>query len=420
MEHFFARKFQKDAYVKCKLSLKPGQCLMVQDFAKNRDIVFQDEIKSNFWVKKQVTLHPSVLFYRLTEDQKDPNKLVITHLSDNKNHDAHMVHLMTQDCISILQNKHPEIKWNEIIVWSDGCASQYKGENSFYYLDKYSVSVQRNYFESEHGKGPSDAETGLISMKLQAAVKSRSAVLQDAKSMLDFLLENHSDDTHLYKLVNEEDLNEIMDIFKDVTVDTLDGKCTRSLHQIKKSNRKGILLERRYTCLCRFCEDDDFNNCFNQQYTGGSFNKRKLPIKSRDKNIENEDDEYYDDDELDMIVNNTLNEDSEIKIPVIREELLLENVEVGDFAVVAVPKTKKDIYSHWIYKISRVTGEEEIYGYAYKWDHDKRYIFYKTNEPEQEFDLNNIMMILPEPLESRARYIFPGHIELKENFKMIL
>ena len=103
VEHFFAKKYQKDAFAKCKSSLKPGQCLIVQDFAKNRNIVFQDEIKSNYWVNKQVTLHPAVLFYRLSENQKEPSKLVITHLSDNKNHDAHMVHLMTQDCISILQ-----------------------------------------------------------------------------------------------------------------------------------------------------------------------------------------------------------------------------------------------------------------------------------------------------------------------------
>ena len=81
-EHFFAKKYQKDMYHKCKSSLKVGQCLMVQDFAKNRDIIFQDEIKSNFWSKKQVTLHPSVLFYKLTDEQEEPNKLVITHLSD--------------------------------------------------------------------------------------------------------------------------------------------------------------------------------------------------------------------------------------------------------------------------------------------------------------------------------------------------
>ena len=44
-------------------------------------------------------------------------------------------------------------------------------------------TVERNYFASEHGKGPSDAETARISMYLHSAIKSRRAVLHDAKSL---------------------------------------------------------------------------------------------------------------------------------------------------------------------------------------------------------------------------------------------
>lgn len=116
----------------------------------------------------------------------------------------------------ILQSKHPEI--NRFNIWSDGCASQYKGKHAFYYLDRYSVSVECKYFASEHAKGPSDAETGLISMKLQSAIKSRNIVLQIAKEMYDFLDENYSDDTHLYKLVNDGDMKTIMNDFQDVKV----------------------------------------------------------------------------------------------------------------------------------------------------------------------------------------------------------
>ena len=90
--------------------------------------------------------------------------------------------------------------------------------------------MERNYFASEHGKGPSDAETGLISMKLQSAIKSRNVVLQNAKEMYDFLHENHSDDTHIYKLVNEGEMKVIMNDFQGIKVDTLKGQCTRSLH----------------------------------------------------------------------------------------------------------------------------------------------------------------------------------------------
>ena len=52
-------------YQDCIHHLKPGQCLIVQDFSKNRDVVYQDEIKSNYWTKFQVTMHPVVLFLGL-------------------------------------------------------------------------------------------------------------------------------------------------------------------------------------------------------------------------------------------------------------------------------------------------------------------------------------------------------------------
>lgn len=151
VEHHFTHRYQHKMYDECISSLKPGQCVMVQDFAKNRDIVFQDEIKSNYWCKKQVTIHPGVLFYRLIEGEPI-RKLVVTHLSDIKNHDAHMVNLMTQECISIMKNKYPEINWNRFILWTDGCASQYKGKFSFYYLNKYSVRVERFFLVQSMGK----------------------------------------------------------------------------------------------------------------------------------------------------------------------------------------------------------------------------------------------------------------------------
>ena len=126
---------------------------MVQDFAKNRDITYQDEIKSNYWTKKQVTMHPTVLFYRL-KDEGEIHRLVITHLSDITNHDAHIVHYMTLECISILKEKHPEVEWKKIFLWSDGCAAQYKGKISFYYLNKFPIAVERNFLHQNMEKVP--------------------------------------------------------------------------------------------------------------------------------------------------------------------------------------------------------------------------------------------------------------------------
>ena len=73
-----------------------------------------------------------------------------------------MVHYMTHDGINILSKLHPNEKWEKIYLWSDGCAAQYKGKKTFFYLDEYRVPVERHYFGSEHGKNECDGITGQI------------------------------------------------------------------------------------------------------------------------------------------------------------------------------------------------------------------------------------------------------------------
>ena len=151
IQHFFTQLYQFQVYLDCKDSLEPGQCLIIQDFAQNLELYFRYEIKSSHYAKTQISVHPSVCFYK-TSDSEETQRFVITHLSDITQHDAHLVHHMTKECISILKEKHKEVKWKKFYLWSDGCSRQYKGKHSFFFLDKFDVPVERNFFGSEHGK----------------------------------------------------------------------------------------------------------------------------------------------------------------------------------------------------------------------------------------------------------------------------
>ena len=182
VRHCFTASFQFKAYLSCIEFLTFGQLVIVQDFGQNRNLPPQDEVKGNYWGgRKQITLHPSVATY-LDENGKCKN-LTITHLSDITSHSAAMVHHITKDCIDILIKKHPTIEWKKVILWSDGCAAQYKGKHSFFFLDKLPIPAERNFFGSEHGKSKSDAETGVISTQLTNAVKSRTVIFDNASEM---------------------------------------------------------------------------------------------------------------------------------------------------------------------------------------------------------------------------------------------
>ena len=129
---------------------------------------FQDEIKSAHWSKLQIAMHPSVCWYRYSLDSP-PERIVLTHLSDNVAHTAHMVQYITLHTIELMKAKYPELK--SVQCWSDGCCSQYKGQVPWAWLKLLSI-VTRNYFCSEHGKADSDLETGLLNQSVNLAIES--------------------------------------------------------------------------------------------------------------------------------------------------------------------------------------------------------------------------------------------------------
>ena len=94
---------------------------MIQDFAENRKALYNMEVKSAHFGKAQVTLHPSVCFYK--DDEGHLIRHVVMHMSDDIGHDYHAVHAYTEGCLEILKE---ETSVDEVILWSDGAASQYK------------------------------------------------------------------------------------------------------------------------------------------------------------------------------------------------------------------------------------------------------------------------------------------------------
>ena len=96
------------------------------DFAENYSCVAQQEVQSAHWSHNQVTIHPTVAYYRCQEEGCED--IVMEHLifvSDDKTHDAAAVHKFV-----MLANEHLiEVRGLNIereIQLTDGCAAQYK------------------------------------------------------------------------------------------------------------------------------------------------------------------------------------------------------------------------------------------------------------------------------------------------------
>ena len=58
---------------------------MILDFAKNRTVHYQDEIKSAYFGQRQMTMHPSVVYYRSNKGKLVRESHVF--ISDDIKHD---------------------------------------------------------------------------------------------------------------------------------------------------------------------------------------------------------------------------------------------------------------------------------------------------------------------------------------------
>ena len=170
--------------------MRNGDIVILQDFSNLIDCTPQDEIKAaHYGGAAQITAHPSIVYAKV---EGNDIKMVITHVSDIKKHDAHMVDHITTDILDIVQKKYPDIKFKKVYVWSDGCVQQYMCKSSFHYLKKYlkkypDIEIERNFFGTEHGKNESDGVTGEISKKVKGAIRSRRHTFNDAEELLIFV-----------------------------------------------------------------------------------------------------------------------------------------------------------------------------------------------------------------------------------------
>ena len=66
-------------------------------------------------------------------------------------------------------SKEKDVK--KVIFWSDGCASQFRSQYTFYMLTKFDtdIDIQWHYFEANHGKGAVD-RIGVVSSTLYFVV----------------------------------------------------------------------------------------------------------------------------------------------------------------------------------------------------------------------------------------------------------
>ena len=160
-----------------------GTAMMIMDFAENFTCSFQDEVQAAHWHHEQVTVHPTVTYYAC---QLCPETVTesLVFVSDDRIHDFHAVFRFTQLAVDHLRTARG-LEINNIIQWTDDCASQYKSKGPFAdvscAISDFGCTFERNFLGSRHGKGPSDGESAVVKSAVTRAVRSGQAIVANAK-----------------------------------------------------------------------------------------------------------------------------------------------------------------------------------------------------------------------------------------------
>lgn len=179
--HIFKKRVQNKAYNHMKQTLGPNDLLIHVDFAESYSNIQQDAIQSSYFGQQTFSIFTACGYTKLEEDEhvKNDNVVVISEHSDHSR-------VGSMACLVSVVEKIEQIhqkQYPKLIIWSDGCASQFRSKYVFFMLTKMFVGKEIiwNYNERHHGKGPMDGLGGTVKNVIYRKVMSNMVTINNPK-----------------------------------------------------------------------------------------------------------------------------------------------------------------------------------------------------------------------------------------------
>ena len=180
-------------------------------------------------------------------------------------HDAHFVREVTKIVRAHLEREVPGLE--KIVIFSDGCAAQYKSKIPFSHLSVDPPGVIRCFFGSRHGKNECDAAGGVIKRLVEHDIltgldDNQPCIIQTAEDMYMHCNINHKKDSGC----THKEAKRSFQIIKEVErsqngpAKTIAG--TRTFHSLKQV-QPNILAVRKRSCFCEPCIAESDTSCVN-------------------------------------------------------------------------------------------------------------------------------------------------------------
>ena len=136
--HHFLSKKQEENFKNQLQSLPPGHLLIIMDYAENYCFKSQNSVQSSYYINKQCTLHPIVIYYNENGTVSSKPKCCVV-ISDSLDHSAGTVSCFYKRLHEdIIKKQFPFCTF--IQLWTDGAPTQVKGHSKNSFTEFYSIS----------------------------------------------------------------------------------------------------------------------------------------------------------------------------------------------------------------------------------------------------------------------------------------
>jgi hypothetical protein len=285
VKHNFVAKWQDLQFKACIKTFPINSVVSVVDFAENYTFEIQNEVQSMHWHSYQVSILVHISFRHNPEmDPYNEDTWILNeyhfYISDDKQHDSAFV----QHCFGLHWN-HMESNGyapQTHVVWSDGCAAQFKSSKPWYFVSRYpnmtgGCKMLWNFFGSGHGKGPHDGAGAVVkSFIRREQLNPDGRRLQCAQDVVDLLAEKLSYRPESSYSGKRKPLRRFFWHIPEGSVDrTSVHACDiipgcREYHSIMAVNKNCMtnLMIKKLSCFCVFCLDSTWSECENMSWTG--------------------------------------------------------------------------------------------------------------------------------------------------------
>jgi hypothetical protein len=164
-QHTFIKRQQSECFKKSKCETRK---LTIQvDFSENFTFKCQDEVQAMHWINEQLTVFTCVSW------GEDVQSFAV--ISDDLRHDKDEVLIFLESILHEIDAFGNQ--YDEIVIFSDGAASQFKNQYIVaamkFISKKYQKVFRWEYFATSHGKGAVDGIGGQVKRVVWDSVRAK-------------------------------------------------------------------------------------------------------------------------------------------------------------------------------------------------------------------------------------------------------